>query len=74
VSQYTAKRHKSSKCLVCSQDTAQKVLNYLSLIMQAWMFSCFVPPLARNAVVRTMQRTFHSGWLSWTCWALSYFE
>jgi len=29
VSQYTAKRHKSSKCFVRSQDTAQKVLNYI---------------------------------------------
>jgi len=54
VSLYTAKRHKSSKCLVHSQDTEQKVLNYLSLMMQAWTFSRFVPPLVRNSVVRTL--------------------
>ena len=58
MSQYTAKRHKSSKCLVHSQDTAQKVLNSLSLMMQAWMFSCFVPPLVRNPVVRTFNGLF----------------
>ena len=47
-------RNKSSKCLVCSQDTAQKVLNSLFLMMQAWMFSYFVPPLVRNYVVGTL--------------------
>jgi len=47
-----------SKCLVHSQDTAQKVLNSLSPMMQTWMFSCFISPLVRNSVVRTCNGLF----------------
>jgi len=32
---------------------------------QAWMFSCFVPPLVRNYVIRTWLRTFHSRWFDY---------
>jgi len=42
-----------------------KVLNSLFLKTQAWMFSCFVPPLVRNYVIRTWLRTFHSRWFDY---------
>ena len=37
--------------VLCVHKTQhKKVLNSLSLMMQDWMFSCFVPPLVRHSV------------------------
>jgi len=65
--------------VLCVHKTQQKVLNDLFLMTQAWMFSCFIPPLARNSVVEPCNGLFAADDYLETCWAclilnMSYLE
>ena len=49
--------------------TQQKVLNHPFLMTQANMFSCFIPPLARNSVVEPCNGLFATDDYLVACWA-----
>jgi len=40
--------------VLCVRKTQQKVLNFLFLMTQPWLSSCFILPLVQNSVVRTL--------------------